>query len=309
MMFWPTDSHRIPLSHLGKVNTIYLGCTNTPNDPTILWGSQIEVQQLESYIRVTSRRENVFLSPAHVLLNAVSTTISRHPEFNRRIIGRRVRQLRQINLTMPMLRTQAGEVDFVFLRDTENLSLKQIAGKLLDEAHGKARLVLRSTDTNTKSSRLSQRAQRLWHRIQLRWMHCMTRVGFALANRIRLPDFKFSEVFNSSSAFVNQIEYPGCPPMSFFKPSCLPMNTCHLHVTMGPAHDAPVAVDGAVVVRKVASLSVRADHRIVDARQIADFIRTLRGFLENPASIPDVINDAVSGHSEPAVADVITNTC
>ncbi len=80
-------------------------------------------------------------------------------------------------------------------------------------------------------------------------------------------------------------------------------------MTLGPAHDAPVAVEGAVVVRKVASLSVRADHRIVDARQIADFIRTLRGFLENPASIPDVINDDVNGHLIPAAADVITTTC
>jgi hypothetical protein len=84
---------------------------------------------------------------------------------------------------------------------------------------------------------------------------------------------------------VNVFNYIDAPPMQFFKPSCLSANFCSVHVSIGPATMQPVVVDGNVVARRVATLFVRGDHRLVDTPQIASFVTTLRNLLHNPQSI------------------------
>ncbi|HTD04132.1 2-oxo acid dehydrogenase subunit E2, partial [Undibacterium sp.] len=47
----------------------------------------------------------------------------------------------------------------------------------------------------------------------------------------------------------------------------------------------PVIVDGAVVPRKMMNLSSSFDHRVVDGAYAAEFIQTVRGYLEHPATL------------------------
>jgi 2-oxoisovalerate dehydrogenase E2 component (dihydrolipoyl transacylase) len=49
--------------------------------------------------------------------------------------------------------------------------------------------------------------------------------------------------------------------------------------------ERPVVHDGRVVVRKIMNLSSSFDHRVVDGFDGADFIQTLRGYLESPAQM------------------------
>lgn len=50
---------------------------------------------------------------------------------------------------------------------------------------------------------------------------------------------------------------------------------------LGQIRDAPWVVDGHIVVRKVMGISVSFDHRIVDGAEVARFLNTLKGYLEN----------------------------
>jgi pyruvate dehydrogenase E2 component (dihydrolipoamide acetyltransferase) len=56
-------------------------------------------------------------------------------------------------------------------------------------------------------------------------------------------------------------------------------------VTLGATEPRPVVVEGEVVVRPLAPLFVRADHRIVDAHALGLFTNLIRDLLANPAAL------------------------
>jgi pyruvate dehydrogenase E2 component (dihydrolipoamide acetyltransferase) len=54
-------------------------------------------------------------------------------------------------------------------------------------------------------------------------------------------------------------------------------------LAVGAATDTPVARDGHVVVRPMLTLTLTVDHRAVDGAEGADFLRTVKQFVEDPA--------------------------
>jgi pyruvate dehydrogenase E2 component (dihydrolipoamide acetyltransferase) len=54
-------------------------------------------------------------------------------------------------------------------------------------------------------------------------------------------------------------------------------------LAVGATEDRPVARDGQVVVRPMMTLTLTVDHRAVDGAEAADFLRTVKTFLEDPA--------------------------
>jgi pyruvate dehydrogenase E2 component (dihydrolipoamide acetyltransferase) len=62
-----------------------------------------------------------------------------------------------------------------------------------------------------------------------------------------------------------------------------PPNACILAV--GAIRDVPVVEDGQVVPGKRMKVTLSSDHRIVDGATAAEFLKTLRGLLENPTSM------------------------
>jgi pyruvate dehydrogenase E2 component (dihydrolipoyllysine-residue acetyltransferase) len=54
-------------------------------------------------------------------------------------------------------------------------------------------------------------------------------------------------------------------------------------LAVGATIDTPVAVDGAVAVRPVMTMTLTVDHRAVDGAEAADFLRTVKLYVEDPA--------------------------
>ena len=54
-------------------------------------------------------------------------------------------------------------------------------------------------------------------------------------------------------------------------------------LAVGATIDTPVARDGAVIVRPILTMTLTVDHRAVDGAAGADFLRTLKQFVEEPA--------------------------
>ena len=53
-------------------------------------------------------------------------------------------------------------------------------------------------------------------------------------------------------------------------------------LAVGTVEDRPVARDGELVVRPMMTMTLTNDHRAVDGATAADFLRTLKSFLEEP---------------------------
>ncbi len=54
-------------------------------------------------------------------------------------------------------------------------------------------------------------------------------------------------------------------------------------LAVGAVLDRPVVKQGVVVAGKVMSLTISSDHRVVDGVAAAQFLQTLKHYLENPA--------------------------
>ena len=62
-----------------------------------------------------------------------------------------------------------------------------------------------------------------------------------------------------------------------------PPNACILAV--GAIREVPVVENGAIVPGKRMKVTLSSDHRVVDGAVAAQFLNTLRGYLENPATM------------------------
>jgi hypothetical protein len=280
---WETFARPIPLEELGWINTTYLGTGISHWDPMMVWGTAVDTDPLDRFLVEQRRSTGQILSPAHVLVRAVAESLSQHPKVNRRVTGRRVHQYDGVNIVMPMLQTRSGEVDPVFLRRVDKMSLAEIAQRFWTEARQKALGTTVESRRREERESLRKALVTLGRKLRLHWIHKMGRVGFYIGCRFRIPTwFAFQQELNGAGAFVNYLGFPGAPPMIGFKPSCLPMNSYSINVTMGPSEPRPVVVDNAVVIRRQAPLFVRADHRMINAHDAAAFIATLRAHLANP---------------------------
>ncbi len=192
------------------------------------------------------------------------------------------------------METRSGEVNVLYLRRAEQMSLAEISRAIWEKARDAA--VQSAFEERCQSDRnRSKNRLRRWSKwLRLHWIHRMAKVAFSVTNRLRLPTTILEEI-NGSSAFVNYLGFAGSPPMMSYKPSCLPSNSFAVSVTMGISEPQPVVEDGVVVVRSVAPLFVRVDHRLVNGYQTAAFINTLRASLLNPKTLVPS-----SGDHEPA---------
>ncbi len=284
-MYWSTHSRPVPLEELGWINTTYLSSAVPRCDPMLFWGTTIEIEPLEAFLAEQRRSTGRIVSPAHYLVFAVARSLMEHPEVNRRVIGRRVYQYDGVNIVMPMLQTSTGEVDCVFLHHAEQMSVSDVAGHFWNEARGKA--VAFAEEKRRRQSGWSWKSLGLAiaKRLDLLWIRWMSPVGFFAANHWRFPTvWAWQQELNGANAFVNYLGFPGAPPLIAHKAAALPMNAYSVLVTMGPAELKPVVVDGAIVIRKQATLFVRLDHRLVNGHQAAAFVSTLRTHLTNPQS-------------------------
>jgi hypothetical protein len=266
----------------------------------MVWGTTVDVEPLETFLAEERRRTGLIFSPAHVLVRAVVESLKEHPKFNRRVVRRRVYRYDGVNVVVPMLHTRSGEVDTLFLRQADRLSLAEIARRFWSEARRNAHGV--AAARRHDQSPVRRFVDALKRRIRLNWIHKMSWLGFAVGNRLRVPTiWKWQQELNEAGAFVNYLGFPGAPPMHSFKPSCLPMNSYSVGVTMGPAERQPAVVENAVVIRSLAPLFIRADHRMVNAYEAAEFISTLRKHLLNPWALveKDAVPDRVDASAGP----------
>jgi hypothetical protein len=282
-VLWETFARPIPLEELGWVNTTYLGTGIAHWDPMMVWGTSVDTDPLDQFLAEQRRSTGRIFSAAHVLVRAVAESLRQHPKVNRRVTGRRVHQYDGVNIVMPMLQTRSGEVDPIFLRRADRMSLAEIAERFWTEARAKALGATHEARRREERGSPRKTLVALGRKLRLHWIHKMGRVAFYLGCRFRIPTwFAFQQELNGAGAFVNYLGFPGAPPMIGFKPSCLPMNSYSVNVTMGPSEPRPTVVDNTVVVRRQAPLFVRADHRMINAHDAAAFVNTLRTHLTNP---------------------------
>lgn len=292
-MFWPTESRPVPLEDLGWINTAYLSATSSRGDPTIVWGTSIQTDALTKFVADQRRESGAMISTAHVLIRAVVESLTIHPALNSRVIGRRVYRYDGVHVLMPILETRTGEVNVTYLANADRMKLVDISKTIWERAR---ELSVKASDKIKQRSNPSVRPSlagrfKRWFRLQ--WIHKMGRVGFYIANRLRIPTFTLEELIGYG-AFVNHLGFQGAPPMISYKPSILPTNSFSVSVTLGPTEMRPVVENNEIVARNMAPLFIRVDHRLVNGYQTAAFVSTLRSLLHDPSGLVGAARESVT---------------
>ncbi len=284
-VYYPTKPDQIPLAGVGWSNLIYLADNRAHRDPTMVWGTTVELEAMDEFLAAQSRKSSAMISIVHVLIKAVSQSLREHPELNRRVVGHKIYPYEGISIVVPIRRPSDGNVDVVFFRDTAELQLTDVAARMWEETRNRALIVAKERQLQQASPRDKWRKKVIadW---QLRIIRRAVNFGFWITNNFRLPSWSpWGKEMNGANAFVNFLGFPGAPPMISYKPSSLPTNSFGVSVTMGVAEQKPVVHDGQIVIRKVAPIFVRVDHRLVNGHQTGKFIATLRSHLLNPSSL------------------------
>ncbi len=290
-MTHPLITPAVADSEILILNLYYLHACPTPSDPTMAWGSEVEMSGLTDYVSRANRRSRVVISPAHVLVKAVGRALQRHPRFNRRVLGRRLYRFRNVNVLMPFQKRHAAGADLCLFKNVCDSSLSDIAEQLWR----------RNRETAHSDSKYHVQ-ERLFRRLPRRLAGALFRLQVWLSNHWNRPVDSLNEQLRSAAVLVNYLGFKGAPPLRTFHPSRFPSESFALNITMGPGEYRSVVDVGNVVARRVASLFIRADHRIVDAYDLGKFVSTLRSLLEDPERI-DSKSDGV-----PAAKDAAERT-
>lgn len=283
-MHWPLSGKPIPTGQIPFYNLHYLYGCRPPADPTIVWGTDVEAERLQEYVRATNQQSKVLISPAHVLVQAVGRALARHPQLNRRIVGRRIYDFREVNVRMMTYNRHQNEVEVLLIRNVDILSLERIARILWKNQH-------RAAEGDTLDHTDKAWLRRRFPGPLLGWI---IRLYLYLDSRFNLPKVDRIDRIACSPVLVNYLAFTGAPPMRAYKPSNYPHESSTLSVTLGRTERRPVVQAGEVRVGQLAPLFVRADHRIASAYELAEFTQSIRQLLSDPAQM----ETAVGGQDE-----------
>lgn len=262
----PIDDAQIPFMH-----QCYIHTADDVTDTTMVWGSQVDMTALREWLTRTNATSDIVHGPITVLARAVALALKKHPEANRRLLGKRIYQFRECNVLLPVLSKHGPAMHL--LRQVDQLSYREIAAQLRDEVVG----VLAQQGERNLSARVSRRLPYALRGLGVRFL-------LWLANHIRMPLRPLSQHLNGAPVLINYFGFPCAPPLVAYKPSRFGSRAILLNVTLGPTTMTPVVKEDAIVVRPISGLFVRCDHRTMDARQLSNFVQAIVKTLEQPAA-------------------------
>lgn len=261
-MDWPLQSPPVPDHQVTNWSLYYLYACPVPSDPAMIWGTDVPMEAVRQYLARGNADSEVLISPAHLLLKAVALALAQHPEFNRRVLRRRLYAYRSVNLLVPIAGPSGPDIHL--LTDADRKPLPELARELWQASR-------RTTDPRAArdlESRLVRCLPRFLRGPLLRYL-------LWESNQLNLPAWGLGRRVRRGGAVVNYLGHRDAPPMRAFKPSRFPSDASALSVTMGPTEDLPLR-------GPTAPIFVRADHRLVDALQLGRFVATLRRLLQDP---------------------------
>ncbi len=271
-MKWLLQDRAVPHERIPLYNRFYLHAPKASLvDPTMVWGTEIDAEPLQAYLRERNRGGRVILTTAHALIRATGLALAQFPEMNARVVGRRVFAFRDVGVRMAFVHRGSNEIDVLLVSSPHSKSLEQIGAevwqRLLQAGRGKG-------PRDRDLARL-RRLPAFWFRLLLRALSFLDR-------NLRLPAGGRIDELRGGAAMVNDLSFPGAPPMRSYKPTRFPSPSDTLNLTLGPAEPKVVARGDQFVSTSVMPLFVRADHRVVDAYQLGRFVAVVRDLLNHP---------------------------
>jgi pyruvate/2-oxoglutarate dehydrogenase complex dihydrolipoamide acyltransferase (E2) component len=271
-MKWPLLKRAIPDYQIPLYNRLYLyASAKSQVDPTIVWGTEIDADALQAFLRERNRDGRVIITAAHALIRATALALVQFPELNARIVGRRVHAFRDVNIRVAFFHRRLGEIDLMMIPCANLKGLEQIGMEVWQ------RFLLAGRGEVDRDRDLAR-----LRRIPGFWLDKVLRLYGFLDRHMRLPTLGRLDATRGGCATVNDLSFSGAPPMRSYKPSRFPDQSDSLNLTLGAVESRVVARSDNFVSINIMPLFVRADHRLADAHKVGRFIAAVRNLLNHP---------------------------
>jgi chloramphenicol O-acetyltransferase len=286
-MKWPLHNRAILDRQIPLYNRFYLHAPSaSPVDTTIVWGTEIDADALRTFLLKRNRQGRVVITVAHALIRATALALTQFPELNVRVVGRRVYAFRDVSIRMAFLHRRNKEIDLLLVSGANLKSLEQIAQEVWQ------RLLQAGRGEGGRDRDLAR-----LRRVPGFWFRQIIRIYAFLDRHMPLPTVGRLDATRAGCALVNDLSFPGAPPMRDYKPSRFPDESDTFNLTLGPVEQKVVAHLNHFKSIGIMPLFLRADHRLLDAYQVGRFLAVVRDLLNHPERL-----DLLSEQSAPVSA-------
>lgn len=243
-----------------------------PSDSKIFGAVEIDVTELENYIS-ERRREGDKITLTNFFTLVVARALKESvPELNCYLRRGKVIQRKQIDATVSVL-LEGSKMSSVKLNNADELTLAESAQ------------ILREKITETRAG-LENKTMRSKGVISVMpwplrgWIFRVVRV---ITINLGIPIPWLGLPRNSFGSFL--ISNIGTLGLETGYPALFPVSDVAFVLIMGGVIKKPVVVDDKIVVRKMISLSIALDHRVVDAWHGGKLFRYIKSRVNDPASL------------------------
>ena len=271
-MKWPLVKRAIPDRQLPLYNRFYLHAAAASEvDPIMVWGTEVNADALQAFLRERNRDGRILMTTAHALIRAAALALEQFPEMNVRLVGRRLYAFRDINIRIAFFHRKNSEMDLLLIQGANFKSLEQIGLEIWQ------RLLQAGRGEGTRDRDLAR-----IRRLPGFWFRQVARLYGFIDRHVPLPTLGRLDATRASCATVNDLSFPGAPPMRVYKATRFPDRADSLNLTLGPMENKVVSRGDQFISINVMPLFLRADHRVVDAQQAGRFLAAVRELLSNP---------------------------
>lgn len=231
----------------------------------------VDATAVLAYCREQTQRAGVRVTPGVVVGVAFQRAVEQVPAFHTRVVFGRIVPFERYDVAFAVDIDQGDDLAPTKVSDVDRMSVVEVA-RALDA--GAARL--RASDDQAHAT-----ATGIAHAVPWWAMRPVLATASLLNGGIGVRAFG-QPAHPLGSLFVTNIGSLGLDE-AYVAP--LPFARVPLYVCVGAVGDAPMAVDGEVVVRPQMVMTATADHRLVDGAHAAALATLVRTALADPATL------------------------
>lgn len=241
-----------------------------PSDSKIFGAVEIDVDDLEKYI-AGRRREGDKVTLTHFFTLVVARALREEvPELNCYLRRGKVMERKQVDATVSVL-LEGSQMSSVRLNNADQLTLSEAA------------LIIREKIRETRAGEESRTMKSGGGISAIPWplRGWVFRLIRLITINLGIPVPRLGLPRNSFGSFL--ISNIGTLGLETGYPALFPISDVAFVLIMGGVLKKPVVVDDKIVVRKMMSLSIALDHRVVDAWHGGKLFRYIKYMVDRPA--------------------------
>lgn len=264
-----------PYKHQSAFRRIAAVAWDEPRDPTIYGSTEVLADRLLEWIDLKRRETGEKITVTHAVAMALAVALRKHPDCNAVVRWGRLQLRKDVDIFLQ-----------VAVPSEDKVGKADLTGHCIRQADTKDIAAL-AKEVKTAATRLRKNEDPDFQRTK---GQANTIPGVVFGKILRF--LKFLQVgLNIDTGFLGAPKDPfgsamvtslGMFGVRVAYAPFFPLASAPIIVCVGSCEDKPVAIDGAVVVRKVLHLNATLDHRVVDGYHAAVLNREIKLLLENP---------------------------